>query len=148
MEYVTPLLFGWQWKGLEQVMDWVAVCSAVGAVVLLVVEIIRGVKEKQALSKEHECLGKEHNSLSKEHDGLSKEHNRLENSFNQRFQSVHEQIKEVGQITTVVNDKLTRNEMYHQNLTKEQHDIRKSIEMLTALENQMEFLQTENKELK
>ena len=67
------MLFGWKWEGIEQVMDWVAVVGAVSAVVLLVVEIIRGVNEKKALSKEHDALSKENSGLSKEHDGLAKE---------------------------------------------------------------------------
>ena len=41
------MLFNWKWEGLEQVMDWVAVVSAISAVVLLVVEIIRGINEKK-----------------------------------------------------------------------------------------------------
>lgn len=157
------MLFNWKWEGIEQVMDWVAVVSAVSAVVLLLVEIIRGVNEKKALSKEHDVLSKENSSLSKEHDGLekaiskehdslSKEHSALKETLSREQTRIQEKLSDMSHTVASIDKQLAvaaeREERYTGNLTLEQRDIKQSIQRLMGLEHQMEVLQTENKALK
>ena len=150
------MLFDWKWEGIEQVMDWVAVVGAVSAVVLLVVEIIRGVNEKKALSKEHDALSKENSGLSKEHDGLakeiSKEHFALKETLSREQTRLQEKLSDMSHTVVSIDKQLAvaaeREERYTANLTLEQRDIKQSIQQLMALEHQMEVLQSENKTLK
>ncbi len=150
------MLFNWKWEGLEQVMDWVAVVSAISAVVLLVVEIIRGINEKKTLSKEHDALFKEHSNLSKEHSALSeklsKENAALKETLSQKQTHLQENLSDMSHTVISIDKQLAvaveREERYNENLTSEQRDIKQSIRHLMNLEHQMEVLQTENKALK
>lgn len=138
-------LFGWKYEGWEQIMDWVVVASVISAVVLLLIEIIKSVRDTKALSKEHE--------------GLSKEHERISDDFRQQIAWSRKQVeKDHGEIrrenahlaqmvSSLVEDSIKKQER-EKYLTSTQIDIKESLNVLQGMERQMETLQMESVRLR
>lgn len=142
-------MFNWEWKGLEQVMDWITVSGVVAAVVLLIIEIIRAAREKNSLSKEHTGLSKEHTGLSKEHteikEALTKEHQVLKDSLKQDNKFVSDTAKtilsKVYSIDKFIAVEATKRENTANNLTDRQRDIKNHVEAIECMLHEMEELQ-------
>lgn len=131
-------MFNWKWEGLDQVMDWVAVAGAVSAVVLLIIEIIRGINEKRMLSKEHNGLSKEHEGLSKEHEGLSKE---FSHGYNDLRSTNIQILRDVNAIDKFLAVEAAHKQETDRNLTNNQQDIRVQIDAIQRMVREMESLQ-------
>lgn len=136
-------LFNWEWKGLEQVMDWAAIFALVGTMILVIIEIIRGVNEKKFLSKEHEGLKDGHTGLGKEHDGLKADHKEL----SKEHTHIEERIVGVSTAIASVDKQLAveaaKRESYNALLSNEQRTIKESLQHLESFESEMEKLQYE-----
>ena len=49
MKYFLLSLFDWKFEGADIVMDWVALITALGALVTLIVSVVQTAKEKSSL---------------------------------------------------------------------------------------------------
>lgn len=155
---MVAMLFNWKFEGAEIVMDWVAVVGAISAVVLLIVEILRGVSEKKALSKEHDGLSKEHDGLKEriatEQGSLSMEHNDLkerittgQDALSKEHLSISQGVKEVDAAVRWVSQQLVRQDERSKYLSDDQRDIKQHLNALQGLMRELETAQETNAKL-
>lgn len=101
MKYFLLSLFDWKFEGADIVMDWVALITALGILVTLIVSVVQTAKEKSSLRRDHtdikdkignekEKLSTEHANLSREHASLSQEHSGIQEASRQILSKVTE----------------------------------------------------------
>lgn len=120
-------------------MDWVVFASCFVAVITLIIDIIKSAKDKKSLSSEHISL-KEDNQLLKEtmrdsKDYLSKEHSNIYRQ-NEKIQDI------VTNIDKQIYAEIEKSNIRYNNLSDSQKDIKKHIEAVNDLMNEVERLQT------
>ena len=68
MKYFLLSLFDWKFEGADIVMDWVALITALGILVTLIVSVVQTAKEKSSLRRDHtdikDKIGNEKEKLS------------------------------------------------------------------------------------
>lgn len=148
---MVAMLFNWKFEGAEIVMDWVAVVGAISAVVLLIVEILRGVSEKKALSNEHdglkERIATEQGSLSMEHNDLKERITTGQDALSKEHLSISQGVKEVDAAVRWVSQQLVRQDERSKYLSDDQRDIKQHLNALQGLMRELETAQETNAKL-
>ena len=126
-------------------MDWVVFASCFVLIFSTIFDIVKSIKDKKELSDEHKTLRENHQSLSNEHI-------QIESLVKEEVQNTkHIVEKDNLQILSIVNNidrtlikELERNNIYHNNLTDGQRDIKHHVESISALMKEVERLQSQS----
>lgn len=145
MKYFLLSLFDWKFEGADIVMDWVALITALGALVTLIVSVVQTAKEKSSLRRDHtdikEKLSTEHTSLNKEHASLSQEHSGIQEASRQ----ILSKVTEIDKFIAVEAERRSASQAL---LSEGQREIRHHVEAITSLYRELERVQIENAALK
>ena len=138
-------LFSWKFEGADIVMEWVALITALGALVTLIVSVVQTAKEKSSLRRDHtdikEKLSTEHANLSKEHASLSQEHSGIQEASRQ----ILSKVTEIDKFIAVEAERRSASQAL---LSEGQREIRHHVEAITSLYRELERVQIENAALK
>lgn len=138
-------LFSWKFEGADIVMEWVALITALGALVTLIVSVVQTAKEKSSLRRDHtdikEKLSTEHANLSKEHASLSQEHSGIQEASRQ----ILSKVTEIDKFISVEAERRSASQAL---LSEGQREIRHHVEAITSLYRELERVQIENAALK
>lgn len=145
MKYFLLSLFDWKFEGADIVMEWVALITALGALVTLIVSVVQTAKEKSSLRRDHtdikEKLSTEHANLSKEHASLSQEHSGIQEASRQ----ILSKVTEIDKFIAVEAERRSASQAL---LSEGQREIRHHVEAITSLYRELERVQIENAALK
>ena len=145
MKYFLLSLFDWKFEGADIVMEWVALITALGALVTLIVWVVQTAKEKSSLRRDHtdikEKLSTEHANLSKEHASLSQEHSGIQEASRQ----ILSKVTEIDKFIAVEAERRSASQAL---LSEGQREIRHHVEAITSLYRELERVQIENAALK
>lgn len=145
MKYFLLSLFDWKFEGADIVMEWVALITALGALVTLIVSVVQTAKEKSSLRRDHtdikEKLSTEHANLSKEHASLSQEHSGIQEASRQ----ILSKVTEIDKFISVEAERRSASQAL---LSEGQREIRHHVEAITSLYRELERVQIENAALK
>ena len=159
MKYFLLSLFDWKFEGADIVMDWVALITALGALVTLIVSVVQTAKEKSSLRRDHtdikdkignekEKLSTEHANLSREHANLSREHASLSQEHSGIQEASRQILSKVTEIDKFIAVEAERRSASQALLSEGQREIRHHIEAITSLYRELERVQIENAALK
>ena len=152
MKYFLLSLFDWKFEGADIVMDWVALITALGALVTLIVSVVQTAKEKSSLRRDHtdikEKLSTEHANLIKEHTSLNKEHASLSQEHSGIQEASRQILSKVTEIDKFIAVEAERRSASQALLSEGQREIRHHVEAITSLYRELERVQIENAALK
>lgn len=120
-------------------MDWVVFASCFVTVCAIVIDLIKSSKDKSKLSDEHQ-------SLNKGQERLENASNRNADLLNLNLNNISRKAESISSVMNSIDKSLyaetEKNKERYANLTTEQRDIKKQIEAISALMNEVERLQT------
>lgn len=152
MKYFLLSLFDWKFEGTDIVMDWVALITALGILVTLIVSVVQTAKEKSSLRRDHtdikDKIGNEKEKLSTEHANLSREHASLSQEHSGIQEASRQILSKVTEIDKFIAVEAERRSASQALLSEGQREIRHHIEAITSLYRELERVQIENAALK
>lgn len=152
MKYFLLSLFDWKFEGAHIVMDWVALITALGILVTLIVSVVQTAKEKSSLRRDHtdikDKIGNEKEKLSTEHANLSREHASLSQEHSGIQEASRQILSKVTEIDKFIAVEAERRSASQALLSEGQREIRHHIEAIASLYRELERVQIENAALK
>lgn len=151
MKWFLYALFNWKFEGAD-IMDWVALITALSSLIALVVVIIQTAREKSSLQRDHtdikEKIGSEKEKLSGELTECSNEHAALREDHARLHDSNRQILSKVTEIDKLIAVEAERRSASQNLLSEGQREIRHHVEAISDLCREMERLQIENQKLR
>lgn len=124
-------------------MDWVVFTTCVVLIITVVFDIIKSAKDKKGLTDEHKLRKEEHQRMD---DTVKEKFNQVQHTLEtenfHRTKAYSDIYKSVNHIDKIIYSEIQKNNIYQNNLTAEQKELKQYIQSISSLMKETERLQT------